>query len=297
LKIITTTIMASLETSGLFDVKGLVAVITGGGTGIGLMMAKALEHNGATVYIIGRRLEVLEKAAKENSLYSKIIPLQGDVTSKDSLLHVVSTIKSQTGYINLLVNNSGIAGPSTAAPLDTSQSVKQFAEFFWNEASMEDFTKLFEVNVTGVFYTTLAFLELLDAGNKEGHGLEGVSSQVVTVSSIGGFRRDKDITSFAYQASKAAVTHLGKILASVLTQWNIRSNLIAPGLFPSEMSLIMKEIKDGKLPAERVPMRRPGTEKDIGGLILYLASKAGAYVNGNVSLVDGGRLSLFCSTY
>jgi len=261
------------------------------------MMARALEHNGATVYIIGRRLEVLEKAAKENSLHNKIIPLQGDVTSKESLQQVASTIKSQAGYINLLVNNSGISGPAITSPSNTSQSAKEYAESFWAQASMEDFTKVFEVNVTGMFYTTLAFLELLDAGNEEGRGLDGVSSQVISISSIAGFRRDKGISSFAYQSSKAAVSHLGKILASVLPQWNIRSNIIAPGIFPSEMSHFMDEIKDGKLPTETVPVGRPGTAEDMGGLILYLASKAGAYVNGNVSVIDGGRISLFCSTY
>jgi len=230
--------MTSLDASSLFDVKGLVAVITGGGTGIGLMMARALEHNGATVYIIGRRLEVLEKAAKENSLHNKIIPLQGDVTSKESLQQVASTIKSQAGYINLLVNNSGISGPAITSPSNTSQSAKEYAESFWAQASMEDFTKVFEVNVTGMFYTTLAFLELLDAGNEEGRGLDGVSSQVISISSIAGFRRDKGISSFAYQSSKAAVSHLGKILASVLPQWNIRSNIIAPGIFPSGTSRV-----------------------------------------------------------
>jgi len=293
--------MASLDSNALFDVKGLVVVITGGGTGIGLMMAKALEHNGAIVYILGRRLEVLEKAAKEHSLHNNIIPLQADVTSKESLLRATEAIKSRTRYINLLINNSGIAGPgATANSLDTSQTVKQFADSFWNHASIEEFTKVFEVNVTGVLYTTLAFLELLDAGNNvvKGEGLEGVSSQVITISSIGGYRRDKDVVSFAYQTSKAAVTHLGKILASVLPQWNIRSNIIAPGLFPSEMSLILDEItEDGGLPARLVPMKRPGRAEDMGGLILFLASKAGAYVNGNVSVIDGGRLSLFCSTY
>jgi len=291
--------MSSLNASGLFDVKGLVAVITGGGTGIGLMMAKALEHNGATVYIIGRRLNVLEKAARENSLHNKIMPLQGDVTSKESLQHVTSTIKSQTGYINLLINNSGIAGFGIASPLKASQSAKQFTELFWARASMESFTKVFEVNVTGVFYTTLAFLELLDAGNEKGRGLDGVSSQVISISSIAGFERHKGIASesFAYQSSKAAVNHLGKILANVLPQWNIRSNIIATGIFPSEMSDFMDQIKDGKLPAETVPMKRPGTAEDMGGVILYLASKAGAYVNGNVSVIDGGRISLFCSTY
>jgi len=288
---------SSLASASLFDVKGLVVVITGGGTGIGLMMAKALEENGATVYIVGRRLEVLEKAAKENNRHGKIIPLKGDVTSKESLQELASTIKAQTGYINLLVNNSGVFGPHTM-DRPKNQSVKEFVDYFWNQASVEDFTRIFEVNVTGVLYTTLAFLELLDAGNKEGRGLEGVSSQVVTVSSIGGLRRDKNVASFAYQSSKAGVTHLAKILASVLPDYDIRSNIITPGLFPSEMSNAAFPLTESTaIPPELVPLKRVGKTTDMGGLILFLASKAGAYVNGNVAVIDGGRLSLACSTY
>jgi len=286
-----------LSTSTLFDVSGLIAVITGGGTGIGLMMAKALEHNGATVYIVGRRGEVLSKAAEENSRYGKIIPLQGDVTSKDSLKEVTSSIKARTGYINLLINNSGVFGPTTIdRPKD--QTLKEFIDYFWNQSTVQDFTRIFEVNVAGVFYTTLAFLELLDAGNKEGRGLDGVSSQVITISSIGGLRRDKVVASFAYQPSKAAVTHMAKIFASILPQYNIRSNIIAPGFFPSEMtSAAFRMDEDTVVSADTVPLKRAGNTTDMGGLILYLASRAGAYINGNLTVIDGGRLSLASSTY
>ena len=104
------------------------------------------------------------------------------------MLEVAGTIKSQTGYINLLVNNSGITG---AANTDQPKqpTVKEFAEYYWNLASVEEFTRVFEVNVTGVFYTTLAFLELLAAGNEEGRGLKGVSSQIITISSVSGYKR------------------------------------------------------------------------------------------------------------
>lgn len=101
---------------------------------------------------------------------------------------IASTIKAQTGYINLLINNSGAFGPNTM-DRPKEQTVKEFVDYFWNQSSVEEFTHIFEVNVTGVFYTTLAFLELLDAGNKGGRGLEGVTSQVITISSIGGLRR------------------------------------------------------------------------------------------------------------
>jgi len=265
--------------------------------GLGLMMAKALEENGATVYIVGRRLEVLEKAANEHNRHGKLIPLQGDVTSKESLQQLASTIKAQTGYINLLVNNGGVFGPNTM-DRPKNQTVKEFVDYFWNQSSVEDFTNIFKVNVTGVLYTTLAFLELLDAGNKEGRGLDGVSSQVITTSSIGGLRRDKNVSSFAYQSSKAGVTHMCKILASILPEYGIRSNIIAPGIFPSEMSNAAFPLtEETTLSADFIPLKRVGRTLDMGGLVLYLASKAGAYVNGNVSVIDGGRLSLACSTY
>jgi len=87
--------MSSIEAGKLFSVKGLVAVVTGGGTGIGLMIAKALEENGAKVYIVGRRLEILEKVSKE-AKHGNLIPLQCDVTSKDDLLKLVDHITKVT---------------------------------------------------------------------------------------------------------------------------------------------------------------------------------------------------------
>lgn len=159
---------SSLLAPNIFHVNGLVAVITGGGTGIGLMMAKALALNGAAkVYIIGRRALVLEAAAKE-SPHGNIIPIVGDVTSKDSLASIASHIQSETGYINVLVSNSGILGPQPASKIVPGTSISDFQKRFW-EIGMDEYTKTFEVNATGAFYTALAFLELLDAGNKKGN--------------------------------------------------------------------------------------------------------------------------------
>ncbi|KAJ4413679.1 hypothetical protein N0V82_008409 [Gnomoniopsis sp. IMI 355080] len=92
-----TSITPSLAAVDLFTVNGLVAVVTGGATGIGLMITKALEQNGARVYIVGRRKEVLEKAAKEEAKHGNIIPIQGDATSKDDLERIVAQITKETG--------------------------------------------------------------------------------------------------------------------------------------------------------------------------------------------------------
>ncbi|RDB18921.1 Gluconate 5-dehydrogenase [Hypsizygus marmoreus] len=318
-----------------FNVRGLVVVITGGGTGIGLMMATALENNGAIVYIIGRRFDMLQKAAHEKNKYGNLIPLQCDVTSRESLLSAVEAVKTRHGYINLLVNNAGIARnlyshplpsptqtyPATAPPSPPASppsgplkpNIKAFQSALWNTGSPEDFAETFATNVTAVYYTTVAFLDLLHQGNLR-QQTEVISSslansavprppyhtsQVISVSSSGAFRLDPKILSPSYTLSKSACTHLGKVLANLLAPWGIRSNVLAPGVWPTEMTT--SPTPDFKLDpvvlAESIPLRRTGTEEDMAGTTLFLASRAGAYVNGAVWLVDGGRIGGVPSNY
>ncbi|KAJ7676062.1 hypothetical protein DFH06DRAFT_1171385 [Mycena polygramma] len=313
----------------LFDVDGLVAVVTGGGSGIGRMMAAALENNGATVYIVGRRLDVLQTAAKEINKHDKIIPLEGDVTERNSLLSIVDEVKNRHGYIDLLVNNAGIArniydhplpSPEDSSPVSSPQTpedsgsapsapcIKSFQASLWDNGSPEDFAETFSTNVTSVYYTTVAFLELLHQGNvrKQEKSPSPMylrpphhSSQVLSVSSSGGFRLDAKVLSPSYTLAKAACTHLGKLLANLLAPWGIRSNVLAPGVFPSEMtSGLFPGVGLG--PAtfiDSVPLKRAGTEEEMAGAILFLASRSGAYVNGAVWLVDGGRVGSVPSSY
>ncbi|KAJ7505747.1 hypothetical protein B0H11DRAFT_1975971 [Mycena galericulata] len=315
----------------LFNVEGLVAVITGGGSGIGSMMAAALENNGATVYIIGRRLDVLQKTAREISKHDKIIPLEGDVTDRKSLLSLVDTVKSRHGYIDLLINNAGIVrnlldhplpSPGTASPISnppsppaspgsppSAPSIESFQASLWDAGSPEGFAETFATNVTSVYYTTVAFLDLLYQGNVRKQdklsfpaGLSRPphhSSQVLSVSSSGGFRLDSKILSLSYTLAKSACTHLGKLLANLLAPWGIRSNVIAPGVFPSEMtSGLFPGVGLGPTTIiDSVPLKRAGTEEEMAGAVLFLASRSGAYVNGAVWLVDGGRIGSVPSSY
>ncbi|RYP16788.1 hypothetical protein DL765_004901 [Monosporascus sp. GIB2] len=140
-----------MEPSNPFRVDGLVAVVAGGGTGIGFMIAKALAGAGAKkVYILGRRQSALETAAS-----------------------VVDVVSKDTGFINLLIANSGIYGPSKS--FTANDSVQDLRKRLLEEVSMESFTETFHVNVTGAYFTLLAFLELLDAGNtkalEDGYGV------------------------------------------------------------------------------------------------------------------------------
>jgi NAD(P)-dependent dehydrogenase (short-subunit alcohol dehydrogenase family) len=285
--------MSSLSAAKLFGVEGLVVVITGGGTGIGLMMAKGLEENGAKVYIVGRRQEVLGKAALE-AKHGNIIPLQGDVTNKDDIARIVETIKKKDGFINVLIANSGITGPQMLS-MPPAPTVTQFQEFLQNQ-DIDDFTNTFRVNVSGVYGVIIAFLELLDAGNKKGNVEQ--QSQIIATSSIGGFNR-MPLAGYAYSASKAGVTHLMKQFATSLVPFDIRSNVIAPGFYPSQMTaegLAAKAASDG-FPRSFIPAQRVGDTEDMAGAILYMTSRAGSYLNGNVLVTDGGRLSVMPSTY
>jgi NAD(P)-dependent dehydrogenase (short-subunit alcohol dehydrogenase family) len=196
-------------------------------SGIGLMMAKALALNGANkIYIVGRRLDKLEEAAKQSPT-GNIIPLQGDVTSKESLEACAEHVRSDVGYVNLVICNSGVTGPNHAVNLPANTSAKDLQKQVL-ATPMEDFTQAFAVNVSGVYYTAFAFLDLLEEGNKEKNALEGVKSQVLVTGSIAAFNRNVG-AGIAYNTSKAAVTHLVKILAGIFVPYSVRVNALAPG--------------------------------------------------------------------
>lgn len=188
------------------------------------MMTKALSANGAKkVYIIGRRKAVLEEAAAYNP--SVIIPVVGDVTSKDTLKAIASRVESETGYINLLVCNSGAMGPSSGVN-NREVSIAEYAAAAMAQ-SWDDVTSTFNINVTAVLFTAYAFLELLDKGNKNPVAPK-TKSQILVTGSIAGFSKQPN-QSMAYKASKAAVMHLAKNLSSELWPFDIRCNALAPG--------------------------------------------------------------------
>ncbi|KAI1827235.1 short-chain dehydrogenase [Xylaria intraflava] len=316
-----------MDVSTMFRVDGMVAVITGGGSGpyprlshpiinvtdkanpgIGFMMAKVLASSGAKkVYILGRRANVLEAAA---SSHPSISPIVCDVTSKASLQNAVDIITAEVGFVNLVIANSGVVGKSKG--FNGSSSIQELRKTLFDDETMEDFTEVQHVNVTGAYYTMTAFLELLAAGNKnalrggfgkplnEGSQVPLVQSQIIVTSSIGAFSRQKATTP-DYGASKAAIAQLAQNMTTNLAPYQIRINTIAPGLFPSDMA---KSFMEGRNPETEpedhyyfIPARRFGTEEELAGTVLYLASKAGAYCNGSIVAFDGGRMAITPSTY
>ena len=293
--------LGSLDISTLFSVRGIVAVVTGGGSGIGSMIARALDAiHAEAVYIIGRREAPLQEVAK-SSINGRIIPLVGDVTSKDSLGFLASKINCRHGYIDVLFANSGVTGANGLRnlPKDHPPSAKEFADALW-EPGIEGFMEPMRVNVAGVYFTCLAFLELLDAGNTRPDAI-CQKSQIIITTSLAGFVRNS-IAGLGYNSSKAAANHLVKVLATYLVDFQIRVNGIAPGLYMSEivsyhMGINGDATQEGAVSKDKVPMLRAGGEMDMAGAALFLTSPAGGYIDGNILVTDGGKMGIVPGSY
>ncbi|KAF9454780.1 NAD(P)-binding protein [Macrolepiota fuliginosa MF-IS2] len=284
----------------LFSLEGRIALVTGGGTGIGLMITRGLAAAGAKVYLTGRRLNILEKVALEWNQLGKggqIIPLQMDATNKESILAAKKVIEEKDGKLHVLVNNAGQVGPTSPFLENPSAPECKDAETLglglFNE-SLQGWSDLYAINTFSVFFVTTAFLGLLAKGSED---VEGYWSSVINITSISGVIKVAQ-NHFCYNSAKAAAAHLTKMLATeiALKKIPVRVNAIAPGAYASEMTF--DKITTGELADEvgkgvqPVPMQRGGTEEEMAGTALYLASKAGGYTTGQQIVIDGGYVSV-----
>jgi NAD(P)-dependent dehydrogenase (short-subunit alcohol dehydrogenase family) len=278
-----------LELGNVFNVKNLVCLVTGGGSGIGLMITQALAVNGAKVYIVGRTEEKLERVAE---LYGKdiageIIPIQGDVASKEGVQSIVKEIESREKCLCVLVNNAGIAAPKTSTQAETPEELRKN---LLDPTSVEEWTSIYATNVVGPYLMTTGFLPLLQKATDHQHGYSGT---VVNITSISGLVRISQ-GHFSYNSSKGAQVHLNKLLAAEIAKagFKIRVNSIAPGVFPSEMTTQESdENQKSHLPKEHkegLPSQRPGNDRDMAAAILFCVSCQ--YLNGQTIPVDGGYL-------
>lgn len=185
-----------LKISSLFNVSQLKCVVTGGGTGIGLMCTQALAANGATVYITGRRKEVLDKAASEYSGPGKIVAIEADVSKKEECLRLAKEIgDKESNGIHLLVNNAGIARDDDTKLSNNEPSDWEDAEALQKHMLDSDpaqWSNTFDTNVIAPFFVAAAFVPLLAKANKAGYepfkGLKYTSS-IVNISSISGLMK------------------------------------------------------------------------------------------------------------
>jgi NAD(P)-dependent dehydrogenase (short-subunit alcohol dehydrogenase family) len=285
-----------LHVEKLFSVKDYVCVITGGGSGIGLMAAQALAANGAKVYITSRRKEVLEKAAQSHSpdQGGQIIALSPyDVTKKDDLERMYEELSSKEKYINLLITSAGISGEKGIPDAEKATDMKK--QLFDNE-TFEGWNETYNTDVTAVYFTTVCLLPLLQAGT-ESHG--HLSASVIVISSMSGIMKDAQ-GHFSYNAAKGGTVHLSKLMSGEFQKLRIRVNSIAPGYFPSEMTAKESdENQKSDLPDEKiqekghVPMERAGSDAEMAQAVIFLTKNS--YVNGQILAVDGGVLNVVSS--
>jgi NAD(P)-dependent dehydrogenase (short-subunit alcohol dehydrogenase family) len=248
----------------LFSLDGKVALVTGGSRGIGLMIARGFLDAGARVYISSRKAADLQAAADELSQHGHCVALPADLSSEAEANRLANELREREPTLHVLVNN---AGATWGAPL------AEYPDAAWD--------KVLAVNLKAVFLLTRACLpQLLSAARPDD------PARVVNVGSIDGLRVPLFET-YAYSASKAGVHHLTRVLAQQLAKDRITVNAIAPGPFESKMMAATLE-QFGDVIREQCPLGRIGEPDDMAGVAIYLASRAGSYVTGQVIAVDGG---------
>ncbi|MGY3486857.1 NAD(P)-dependent dehydrogenase (short-subunit alcohol dehydrogenase family) [Bradyrhizobium sp. USDA 4011] len=250
----------------LFSLKGRVALVTGGSRGIGKMIAAGfLAQGAARVYITARKAGPCEATAQElTAAYDgECIALPIDISTVEGCDKLANEIIKREPKLDILVNNAGAAW---GADFD------EFPESGWD--------KVMNLNVKSIFFLTKALAKPLRAAAT--HDRPG---KVINIASIDGIFVNP-METYSYAASKAAVIHLTRRMATRLIKDNINVTAIAPGAFKSDMNRAARDHADEV--AQRVPSRRVGSDEDMAGTAIYLASRAGDYVVGNTIAVDGG---------
>lgn len=254
----------AIHVRDLFSISGKVALVTGGSRGIGLMIARGLVEGGAKVYISSRKQAACEESAQLLREAGESYSLPANVSTAEGCRQLAMEFAAREDRLHILVNNAGAAWGATMA---------DYPESGWD--------KVMDTNVKSVFFLTRELLPLLEKA-----ATPADPARVINIGSIDGLK-PPFYEAYAYSASKAAVHHLTRDLAVKLAGKNITVNALAPGPFESQMTAAMLDQFRTRL--EKIcPLRRIGTPADMAGAVIYLASRAGAYVNGAVIPVDGG---------
>ncbi|KHE72822.1 SDR family oxidoreductase [Halobacillus sp. BBL2006] len=254
-----------MHVNQLFNLTGKTAIVTGGGRGLGEQIAEGLAEAGANVILCSRKVEACQETAArlENEQGIKTLALSCDVTNPEDIQEVVKQTLDRFGTIDVLVNNSGATwgAPTLEMPL-------------------EAFQKVMNVNVTGTFLMSQRVGEVM---------VKQKSGKIINIASVAGLggADSRFMDTIGYNASKGAVITFTKDLAVKLGPENIQVNALAPGFFPTKMSKVVLE-EGGDFILDRTPLRRFGTNEDLKGAALFLASGASNYVTGDVLVVDGG---------
>ncbi|RNF40238.1 SDR family NAD(P)-dependent oxidoreductase [Planococcus salinus] len=246
-----------------FNLKGKVALVTGGSRGLGYAAAKALLLSNAEVIITGRNKETLEKAADElMKVKGKVTPYICDVTNSEQIYRVKEKILEQFGRVDILVNNAGIV-----------------IEKMFSETSDEEIEQIMATNLIGVMKVSRIIGEIM-VNQKKG--------KIINIGSYDGLVGTPRLV--AYGTSKGAVIQFTRMLAIEWARYKVNVNVICPGYFRTSMN---EEIFDNEELTDkiikRIPLRRIGEANELGPLIVYLSSEGSAYMTGQALTIDGGE--------
>ena len=253
--------------NAMFDLTGKFALVTGGAQGLGRMIAEGLLRAGAAVAITSRNADVCEAAAAEMAALGHCRALPCDLSSPEAAVELAARVRAACGgKLHIIVNN---AGKTWGGPVDS------FPDKAWPGVMM--------VNVQAPFTLLRELLPELEAA-----GSADDPARVINIGSVAGKVTER-LSAYSYSASKAAIHMLSRDLAGDLAARNINVNAVLPGFFPTKMTAHMRneDAVDPKL-LSHIPMGRMGRADEVAGTIVFLASRAGAYITGAEIPVDGG---------
>ena len=256
--------MSAADLERLFGLGGKTALVTGGTRGIGLMIARGLLQAGASVVVSSRKADACEQAVAVLSEFGEVRGVPADLARQDECKRLAADVLGRTDALDILVNN---AGATWGEPLES------FPAAAWD--------RVLDLNVKSPFWMVQ---ELLPALRKAGS--QDDPARIINIGSIDGIHVSP-MPTYSYSASKAALHQLTRVLAKELGPQHITVNAIAPGPFPSKMMAATLEAF-GEAIAASAPLRRIGRDDDMAGIAIFLASRAGSYLNGAVIPVDGG---------
>lgn len=252
------------------SLSGKVAIVTGGGTGIGFGIAQVLARKKVKLAIAQRRLELAQQAA-DRLADAEALPLRVDISHQDSIQEMVEATVARFGRIDILVNNASITGvPAISSVLDCPSSKVD---------------EIVDVNLKGTFYCSQFAVKQMV---KQGQG-----GSIVHITSVGAYAAQEFAS--LYCATKAAQVSLAQGMALELAPYKIRVNCIAPGDIYTEASATITEDKSRTGASGRytrvTPLGCRGSPEDIGHAVAYVVSDEAAFVTGTTLLVDGGFLT------
>jgi NAD(P)-dependent dehydrogenase (short-subunit alcohol dehydrogenase family) len=261
--------MNALTLDKLFGLQGRTALVTGGAKGVGAMISEALLKVGCRVIVVGRSAEEGERFARTMAEYGDCTFFAHDLSTMDGIRAAAAAVAQAAPKLDILVNN---AGSFSAAPLDTVDDA------LWDREV--------GLNLRAPFFLVQALLPQLRAAAREDQ-----PARIVNIGSIAALWA-KSSQAYAYGAAKAGVHQLTRMLASDLAASHITVNAIAPGFYPTDMTAGLFSAVPGlkEQMVATIPARRLGTPEDIGGAVIFLCARAGAYLSGAVLPVEGGLM-------